>query len=171
MSSPQKCVFFCFCFCFARLSYIVNWAWSPWFNDIHLTRRNTRTTKSQVMGCEYSQISSLSRDYFITYVWPCPLSGAGVVVNLSHRRPEFEPRVVHVEFMVNKVVPEQISLRIVRVSPVKIISPTLHTHVSFIYLRHYKILATDSIIKSPATTIRHVQFVPSITVKGIISKP
>jgi hypothetical protein len=123
------------------------------------------------MGCEYSQICSPYRDSFIMYVWPWPLSGGwGVVVNFSHRRPEFEPRVVHVGFMVRRVVPAHLSLRILRFSSVKIISPTLHTHISFIYLRHCKILAIDSIIKSPAKTIRHVQFVPSITEKDIISK-
>jgi hypothetical protein len=73
--------------------------------------------------------------------------------------------------MVNNVGPAHLSLRILRVSPVKIISPTLHIHISFIYLRHYKILAIDGIIKSPAKTIRHVQFVPSITAKDTISKP
>lgn len=105
------------------------------------------------MGCDDSQISSLSRDSFITYVWPCPISGrggGGLVFNLAHRRPDFESRVVHVGFMVNKVVPARLSVRILRVSPVKIISPTLHTYISFIYLRHYKILAIDSTIKSPA---------------------
>ena len=95
----------------------------------------------------------------------------GGVVNLSHRRPEFESRVVHVGFVVNKVVPAHLSLWILRVSPVKIFSPTLHTHISFIYLRHYKILAIDSIIKSPTKKISHIQFVPSITSKDIILKP
>ena len=94
-----------------------------------------------------------------------------MVIKLLHPRPEFEPRMVYVGFMVNKVVPAHLSLRILQVFLVKIISHTLHTHISFICLRHYKILAMDSIIKSPAKKVRHVQFVPSITAKNTISNP
>lgn len=84
------------------------------FYVIRLTRRNTRTDKSQFMCSVYFQICSVSSDFFfVKYVWPCHLSGkeGEVVVDLSHRRPEFEPRVVHVGFMMNKVVPAHLSLR------------------------------------------------------------
>jgi hypothetical protein len=165
-------MFFFFFFFFARLSYIVNWAWSPWFNDIRLTRRTTRTTKSQIMGCEFSHLFSVPWFFYnVRLAVPFIRGEGGGVVKLSHRRPEFEARVVHVGFMVNKVVPAHLSLRILQVFPVKIISPTLHSRISFIYLRHYKILVIDSIIKSPAKKIRHVQFVPSITANDMISKP
>jgi hypothetical protein len=50
-------------------------------------------------------------------------------INIKQKFPE-NPELVHVTFVVNKVVPRQVSLRILQFSPVNIIPPWFHTHIS-----------------------------------------
>jgi hypothetical protein len=60
---------------------------------------------------------------FYTYVdWVQIFSG------LSPRRPQFDPGPLYVRFVVDKVALGQIFLIVLRISPVSIISPVLHTH-------------------------------------------
>jgi hypothetical protein len=58
------------------------------------------------------------------------------VAGLSPRRPVFDPRSVHVRFVVHEVALGQISLPVLQFSPVSIIPPMLHTH-SFTYHPRY----------------------------------
>ena len=54
------------------------------------------------------------------------------VADLSQRRPEFESRPVHVRFVVEKYALRQVFFFLLefRVSPVNIVQPLLHTHLS-----------------------------------------
>jgi hypothetical protein len=52
-----------------------------------------------------------------------------------------------VPFMVDRVVLGQGFFQVLWFSPVIIIAPVLHTHISFIYLQPYIILVIDSIVK------------------------
>jgi hypothetical protein len=53
-----------------------------------------------------------------------------LVAGLPPRRPGFASGSVHVRFMVDKVALGQVFLRVLRFSPVSIIPPGLHTHIS-----------------------------------------
>ena len=59
-----------------------------------------------------------------------------VVANLSLQRRGFNPRPVHVGFVVDRVAVGQFSLGLLLFSPVSIIPPLLHTH-SFTYHPRY----------------------------------
>jgi hypothetical protein len=50
-------------------------------------------------------------------------------VSLSPRRDGFDPRAVHVRYVVEKVALGQVFFRVLRLSPVNIIPAMLHTHV------------------------------------------
>ena len=60
----------------------------------------------------------------------------------SRRGPDSSPRTVHVGFLLEKLA----FMRVLRICPVSIISPMLHTH-PFFYYRHYIILTTGNAIK------------------------
>ena len=47
----------------------------------------------------------------------------------SPRTPEFDPRSVHVGTMVDKVALGQVPIPVLRLSPVSVIAPMLHTHL------------------------------------------
>jgi hypothetical protein len=49
-----------------------------------------------------------------------------LVTGLSQRRPGFDPGLVYVEFVVDKVALGQIFPRVLRFSPVNFIPPVLH---------------------------------------------
>jgi hypothetical protein len=49
-----------------------------------------------------------------------------LAAGLSPRRPGFDPRSVHVGFVVDKVVLGQVFLRVLRFSPVSFIPPVLY---------------------------------------------
>jgi hypothetical protein len=53
-----------------------------------------------------------------------------LVAGLSPRRPGFAPGSIHVGFMVDSVALGQVFLRVLRFSPVNIIPPLLHIHLS-----------------------------------------
>jgi len=59
-----------------------------------------------------------------------------VVANLSLQRHRFDPRPVHVGYIVGRVAVGQFSLCLLQFSPVRIIPPMLQTH-SFTYHPHY----------------------------------
>jgi hypothetical protein len=73
------------------------------------------------------------------------------VVGLSPLRPGFDVRPVYKTFLVAKVTLRQVSHRVPRFSPVRIIPPLLHTHISFIYHRFSTLycLAIDRIQIKP----------------------
>jgi len=58
----------------------------------------------------------------------------------------FNPRQVHVEFVVGIVAMGQVLLSVVHIPPVIVIPPVLHTH-SFIYQRCNIIFPTDSVVR------------------------
>ena len=58
----------------------------------------------------------------------------------------FNPRQVHVEFVLKKVSMGQVFLSVVHVLPVIVIPPVLHTH-SFIYQRRNIIFPIDSVVR------------------------
>jgi hypothetical protein len=53
-----------------------------------------------------------------------------LVAGLSPRRLGFDPGSVHVIFVVDRVALDQVFLRVLRFSPVSIILPVLHNHIS-----------------------------------------
>lgn len=52
-----------------------------------------------------------------------------LVMGLSPRRPWFDPRSVHVGFVVDKVALAQVYLRSLRLHTLRIIPSVLHTHL------------------------------------------
>jgi hypothetical protein len=75
-------------------------------------------------------------------------------VGLSPQRLGFNLRPVHVGFVMKNVALVQVCLSELRFSPVSIIPPLLHIHVSLVYHRRYIILATDSIVKQNTRLVR-----------------
>jgi hypothetical protein len=69
----------------------------------------------------------------LTVVITCCATAQRLVAGLSSRRPQFNPRPVHVRFVVNKVALGYISVLILFSSPVSITAPTAHSH-SFVHL-------------------------------------
>jgi hypothetical protein len=68
---------------------------------------------------------------FMVYLTTQALSWLKLLVTgLSPRRPGFALRPDHVGFVVDKVAMGQVSLRVLRFSPVHISPPLLHTHLS-----------------------------------------
>ena len=47
----------------------------------------------------------------------------------SPRKPQFDPRLVHVRFAVDELALGHVPLRTPRFSPVSTVPPTLHTHL------------------------------------------
>jgi hypothetical protein len=66
---------------------------------------------------------------------------------LSSQGFGFDPRLIHVRFLVDKVALEQVFLQIFRFSPVNTIPPTLLTNISFIYYRRCISLPKGSVVK------------------------
>ena len=63
-----------------------------------------------------------------------------LIAGLPSRRPDFLPRPVHVGFMVDIVVVEEVLLRVLWFSPVSVITVMLHTHLSIcLLLTPYKL--------------------------------
>jgi hypothetical protein len=60
--------------------------------------------------------------------------------DLSLQRPRFDPRPVHVGFVVDKLEVEQLFLQVFQLCPVSIIPPILHALLSFTCHRCYIIL-------------------------------
>jgi len=58
----------------------------------------------------------------------------------------FNPRQVHVEFVVGKVAMGQVFLSVVHIPPFIVITPLLHTH-SFIYQKCNIIFPLDSVVR------------------------
>jgi hypothetical protein len=69
-----------------------------------------------------------------------------LIAGISPTRPGFNPRPVHVRFVVDELTLRQVFLPVLWFSPVSIIPPVLHTH-SLIYHCCYTISATDSAVK------------------------
>jgi hypothetical protein len=92
------------------------------------------------------KIAQLSIHTVTALSMPCQGSGGRPAAGFSRLRPEFNGRPVYVGYVVDRVTLGQIFLRLRRLSPVSIISPTKVPY-SFIYHRHYIISATDSVVK------------------------
>jgi hypothetical protein len=55
-----------------------------------------------------------------------------LVAGLSQRRPKFDPKPVHVQFLVDEVALGQVVLSVLRIPSVSMISPMFHTRMAFI---------------------------------------
>jgi hypothetical protein len=75
----------------------------------------------------------------------CSLQQINWICSTGALQPRFNPRVVYVGFMVYQVTMGQSLLQVLPFSPVSIIPPMLHTHISFIYW-HYMVFASAIIV-------------------------
>jgi hypothetical protein len=67
---------------------------------------------------------------FVACVPGCGVVCGAIAQAVSRRWPGFAPRSVHVRLVVDKAALGQVSLRVLLFSPVSIIPPLLHIHVS-----------------------------------------
>jgi hypothetical protein len=82
----------------------------------------------------------------LSLLMPAPLL-RWLVACLTPLRYRFGPRLVHVSFVVDKMILEQVLFRVFSFSPVIIILTMLRPHIWFIYHRRCIIFATDSLLQ------------------------
>ena len=83
-------------------------------------------------GIEHFSLA-LDQVSVLTEVITCLATAQQLVVGLSSRKPEFNPRPVYVRSVVNRVALGYVSVLLLCFSPVSIIAPMAHSH-SFIII-------------------------------------
>lgn len=112
---------------------------SPYPLDGKLTGTHSRCARSgeeknplSLTGIEHFSLA-LGQVSVLTEVITCRATAQRLIVGLSSRRTEFNPRPVYVRFVVNRVALGYVSILLLCFFPVSITAPMAHSH-SFILI-------------------------------------
>jgi hypothetical protein len=112
-------------------SHLIHWIRKMTGTHSRYARSGEEKKPLTLPGIEHFSLA-LDHVSVLTEVITCRTTAQRLVVGLSSRKPEFNPRPVYVRYVVNRVALGYVSVLLLCFSPVSIIAPMAHSH-SFIH--------------------------------------